>query len=72
MVKLILKNGVLNDDVVYIAENGKVFKGNFVAIIEYYTYLNEWNNKKHYKSFKTLKNLHKFIDKNYKNVTLEY
>ena len=72
MVKLILKNGVLNDDVVYIAENGKVFKGNFVAIIEYYTFLNEWNNKKHYKSFKTLENLYKFIDKNYKNVTLEY
>ena len=72
MIELILKNGGLNDDVVYIAENGKVFKGNFVAIIEYYTFLNEWNNKKHYKSFKTLENLYKFIDKNYKNVTLEY
>ena len=72
MVELILKNGVLNDDIVYIAENGKVFKGNFVAIIEYYTYVNEWNNKRHYKSFRTLENLYKFIDKNYKNVTLEY
>lgn len=72
MVELILQEGVLNDDVLYIAEEDKVFKGNYKAILEYYTYLNEWNNKKHYKSFMTLEKMHKYIDKHYKNVILEY
>ena len=61
----VLFEGVLNDDMLHIAYEGKVFKGGYVAVIEYYTYLNGWNNKKHYKYFRNLITLEKYIAKKY-------
>ena len=65
--RYILFEGVLNDDTLYIANQGKVFKGGYIACIEYYTYLNEWNNKKHYKYFRNLETLEKYLIKKYPN-----
>lgn len=67
----ILLEGVLNDDMLHIANEGKVFKGGYVAVIEYYTFLNEWNNKKHYKYFRTLETLKKYIAKKYPDCDIE-
>jgi len=61
----VLFEGVLNDDMLHIANEGKVFKGGYIAVIEYYTFLNEWNNKKHYKYFRTLATLERYITKKY-------
>lgn len=60
----------LNDDTLYLAEEGKVFKGNYVAILEYYTFANEWSDHKHYRSFKSLTAMEKFLDKRYPNLDL--
>lgn len=67
----ILFQGVLNDDIVYIANKGFNFKGGYVAVIEYYTFLNEWNNRKHLRYFRTLNALEKYIAKKYPNADIE-
>jgi hypothetical protein len=61
----LLKESVLNDDVLHRPSEGKVFKGNYIAIIEYYTFLNHWVNKKNLRRFKSEKSLNNFLRKNY-------
>jgi len=56
---------ILNDDTAFIADAGKVFKGQLVAIVEYYTFANEWSDRKHQKGFKTIESLQKFVTKRY-------
>ena len=41
-----IKENALTDDTLYIADKGKVFKGQLIAILEYFTYANEWGDKK--------------------------
>jgi hypothetical protein len=61
----VIKENALTEDTLYIADNGKVFGGGFVAIIEYFTYANEWGDHKHYKRFRTLKTMQAYLNKNY-------
>ena len=61
----ILKENVLTDDLLHIAPKGKVFKGGYYAIIEYFTYLNQWNDEKHIRRFRNNTNLQKYINKHY-------
>lgn len=65
MLTLILNERSLNDDTVYIADQDKVFKGQLVAVVEYYTFANEWSDHKHTKGFKTMESLQKWVDKRY-------
>lgn len=61
-----IKEGVLNDDILYISDEGKIFKGNYEAVLEYWTYQNTQSNNKNIRRFKTYENAQKFILKNYK------
>jgi len=70
MTTQIIKEGVLNDDTLYTADDGKVFKGGYVAVLEYYTFQTHWTNTRHYKHFRTLENAEKFIAKQYGGVTV--
>ena len=63
-----VKEGVLNDFSLYVADEGRVFSGNYVAILEYYTYANEWGNHKNYRRFKTLDSMYMYLDKHYTGV----
>lgn len=63
----IIKEGVLNNNTLYIADENKIFKGGYQAILEYYTFLNSWSNKKNIRNFRKLENAYKFIDKNFKD-----
>lgn len=65
MITEILKESVLNDDIIYLSDDKKVFKGNYIAIIEQYSYLNAWQNKKTIKCFRTEKSLKNYLSKNY-------
>ncbi len=71
MQQLIIREGVLNDDTLYVADSGKVFSGNYVAILEYYTYASEWHNNKLYKRFKSIETMNKYLDKHYSVDELE-
>jgi hypothetical protein len=70
MESIILREGVLNDDELYLSDEGKCFKGGFIAIIKYYTFLNSWCNTENVKKFRSKNSLNKFLIKmnyNYEN-----
>jgi hypothetical protein len=71
MTTIVLRQNVVSDDVVYIADKNKVFKGGYTAILEYNTYLNQWCDKQHFRRFKSLNALEKYINKNYKDFVKE-
>jgi hypothetical protein len=60
-----LNEGTLNDNLIYIADDGKVFKGNYIAVIKEYSYLNSWQNKETLKRFRSEKSLENYLTKNY-------
>ena len=66
MITTPLRENVLTEDVLHTVEEGKIFKGGYVAIIEYYTYANHWSDRKNIKRFRTIENANKFIEKYYK------
>lgn len=65
MQEFILKEGVLNDNVLLIPDNGQIFKGGFIAVIKEYTPISEWANKCTIKRFKTKDSLFKYLEKSY-------
>lgn len=65
MESYLLNEGTLNDNEIYIADKGKVFKGNYIAVIKEYSFLNSWQNKETVKRFRTEKSLSNYLNKNY-------
>jgi hypothetical protein len=71
MQQFILRENTLTDNVLLLAEEGKVFKGNYIAIIEEYTYANEWSDKLSVKKFRSHDRLNEYLDKHYPEFTYE-
>lgn len=73
MKQIILKENVLSDNLLLLADNGKVFKGNFIAIIREYGYQNCWADKliKEVK-FRNEKTLYNYLYKHYPEFELCY
>jgi len=67
METVVLMEGVLNDDVIHYPLKGKVFSGNYIAIVERYEYANEWSDTKVVKRFRNENQLEKYLDKFYPN-----
>lgn len=65
MILKTLREGVLNDDELFLADEGKIFSGGYIAIVEYYTFLNEWGDSKHRKYFRKMETLNKYLRANY-------
>lgn len=63
--EFILRENVLSDDTLLLANEGKTFKGGYVAIIHYYTFQNAWMDKKNKIAFKTMESLDRYLSKNY-------
>ena len=66
--EFILREGVLNDNYLQVAEHGKRFKDGYIAIIVEYQYQNAWCNKSTIKKFKSVDRLIAYLDKNYPEV----
>jgi hypothetical protein len=71
MNQFILRENVLTDNVLLITDKGKVFKGNYIAILKEYKYLNAWNDKETILKFRSEKSLLKYLGKNYNDEELE-
>jgi hypothetical protein len=63
---------VLTDNVLLLAEEGKVFKGNYIAIIREYTYLNSWSDKESITKFRSKERLSDYISKKYPEFEFVY
>ena len=65
MQQFVLRQRVVSDDVLTVSDEGKVFKGGYIAIVEYNTFQNAWQDKKHIKKFRNRERLNAFLNKNY-------
>jgi hypothetical protein len=68
MKQFILKENVLTDDILILSDKGKVFKGNYIAIVKFYEYQTSWTDKENVKRFRNEKSLYSFLDKHYTNL----
>lgn len=64
----ILRENVLTDNILMIAEKGKIFKGRYIAIIKENEFLNSWQDKETIKRFRNKDRLIEYLDKNYSEV----
>ena len=68
MQSLILQENTLTDNILLLADEGKIFKGGYIAIIKEYEFSNSWSDReKPNKKFRSVNSLKKYIQKKYKN-----
>ena len=65
MRSFILEELVLNDNILLMPEEGKIFSGGYCAIIKEWIYQNPWSNRKQVKRFRSMERLEKYLKKNY-------
>lgn len=65
MQQFVLRERVVSDDILTVSDEGKVFKGGYIAIVEYNTFQNAWQDKRHVKRFRNRERLNAFLNKNY-------
>ena len=65
MQQFLLKENVLTDNVLTVPSKGKIFKGNYIAIVKENTFLNAWQDKETVKKFRSKDKLMKYLNKNY-------
>ena len=65
MTEFVLQERPLTDNVLLLADEGKVFKGNYIAIIKENTFANAWSDKESIKKFRSQKMLDNYLTKNY-------
>ena len=65
MKTIILRENVLSDNTLYIAEENKIFKGGYVALLKEYTFANEWCDKESVKRFRSKERLTNYLSRNY-------
>jgi hypothetical protein len=67
----ILKENVLSDNVLYLADENLVFKGQYIAIIHEYQFQNSWTDEKKVTKFRSFERLNKYLKKVYPNLDIE-
>ena len=67
-----LKENVLTDNILLIPTEGKIFKGNYIAIIKEYVYQNSWSDKEIIKKFRSVTQLNKYLDKQYPESDIDF
>lgn len=70
--EFILRENVLTDNVLTLASKGKVFKGQYIAIIEEFEFQNAWSDKKSIKRFRSVKTLINYLNSNYPEVEFDF
>ena len=71
MQSLILQENTLTDNILLLADEGKIFKGGYIAIIKEFEFQDSWSDReKPNKKFRSVNALRKYIQKNYKDFDL--
>ena len=71
MQSFILQENVLTDNLLLLADKGKIFKGGYIAILKEFESQNEWSDREKIKKFRSVNSLIKYIQKNYKNFDID-
>lgn len=72
MREFILRENVLTDNVLAIADKGKIFKGRYIAIIKEYVFLNSWQDREIVKRFRSVDTLNKYLNKHYPQADIDF
>jgi hypothetical protein len=67
-LEFILQENTLTDNVLLLPTKGKIFKGNYIAIIKEYCFQNAWSDREIMKKFRSKNQLLKYIEKKYPKV----
>lgn len=70
--EFILKENVLTDNVLTIADKGKIFKGGYIAFISEFEYQNAWQDKETIKNFRSVDRLRLYLDKQYPQADIDF
>ena len=72
MQTLILQENTLTNNLLFLADEGKIFKGGYIAIIKEYEFSNSWSDReKPNKKFRSVNSLKKYIQRKYKNFDID-
>ena len=69
--QFILRENVLTDNILVLADKGKTFKGGYIGYIKEYSFLNAWQDKLSIKKFRSKDRLEKYLDKEYKDSDID-
>lgn len=72
MKNYLLRENVLSDNTLLLADEGKIFKGGYKAIIKENSFQNAWTDKEKVTKFRKLEPLKKYLLKHYKDIEIEY
>ena len=64
-LEFILKENVLTNNILILAEKNKIFKGGYIAYVNEYVYANSWSDRLIQRKFRSEKSLLNFLSKFY-------
>lgn len=70
MEKYILRENVISDNILLLANENELFKGHFVAILKEYSYATPWTDKETIKRFKKRETLFRYLNKYYPEIEI--
>jgi hypothetical protein len=68
--EFILKENVLTDNILILADKGKIFKGNYIAIIKENRFKNAWADEETVTKFRSKDRLETYLNKHYSEAYL--
>lgn len=69
--EIFLRENVLTDNILFIPNKGKIFKGGYIGIIKEYQFQNEWSDKEIVKRFRSKDRLISYLDKHYPEADID-
>ena len=69
--EFILKENVLTDNILILADKGKIFKGRYIAIIKENRFKNAWADEESIKRFRSKDRLISYLDKQYPEADID-
>jgi hypothetical protein len=70
--EIILRENTLTDNILTVADKGKIFKGGFIAIVREFEFLNSWQDKEIITRFRSEDRLYSYLDKKYPEVDIDF
>ncbi len=67
-----LRENVLTDNILTVADKGKIFKGGFIAMVKEFEFLNSWQDKEIITRFKSIDRLNSYLDKKYPEADIDF